>query len=147
MAAVDFFLKLDGIPGDSVDRDHKDEIEILSFSWGVQQTGTSGGGGGGGAGKAVFQDFHFASSFSKASPQLFLSCASGKHIKMATLVGRKGGDKSVDFYKVTLTDIIISSYQSSGASGDSLPTDSFSLNFAKIEFNGTTWDLRDNTGG
>src|SRR6266496_4769140 len=107
MALVDYFLKLDGIDGSSADRDHKDEIEVLSFSWGAVQEGDTGGGGGGGTGKVQLQDFHFTANFNKASPALFLSCASGKHIKQGVLTGRSdrlGGT----FYKVTFSDIIIS---------------------------------------
>src|SRR6266496_2578128 len=87
MALVDYFLKLDGIDGESTDRDHKDAIEILSFSWGVlQETDPAGGGGAGG--KAIVQDFHFTANFSKASPALFLTCATGRHIRQGVLTGR-----------------------------------------------------------
>ena len=146
MAAVDYFLKLDGIDGDSADKGHEKWIEVLSYSWGVTQTGTIGGGGGGGAGKANFQDFHFAANFSKASPQLFKSCATGQHIKMATLIGRNNRTRE-DFETIKLADVLISSYSSGGAAGDSLPVDQFSLNFAKIDFNDVSFDVRENTAG
>ena len=131
----DAFLKLDGIPGESTDSKHKDEIEILSFSWGVSNSGTIGGGGGGGAGKASFNDFSFTHHMDKSSPKLWLSCATGQHIKQAILTLRKaGGDKGFEFYKVTLTDILVSSFQQAGSAegADTRPGDSFSLNFAKI---------------
>jgi len=83
--AVDYFLKLDGIPGESTDAKHKDEIDTLAFSWGVSQSGSSGPGGGGGAGKAVFEDLLVVARTSKASPKLLLACASGQHIKTAVL--------------------------------------------------------------
>ena len=89
--AFDAFLKIDGIDGESTDKFHPGEIEISSFSWGVTQTGSIGSGGGGGAGKASFQDLHFSSSISKASPNLMIACATGEHIKEATLTVRKGG--------------------------------------------------------
>jgi type VI secretion system secreted protein Hcp len=131
--AFDAFLKLDGIPGESTDAKHKDEIEVLSFSWGVSQSGTVGGGGGGGAGKANFQDFNFMSRQQKSSPKLWLSCATGQHIKMAVLTLRKAGGDKFEFYKVTLTDVLVSSFQESGSEGgDDRPFDSFSLNYAKI---------------
>jgi type VI secretion system secreted protein Hcp len=136
--AFDAFLKIDGIAGESNDKFHKDEIEISSFSWGVTQTGSIGSGGGGGAGKASFQDLHFTSSISKASPNLMIKCATGEHIKEGTLTVRKGGgDKGFEFMKVRLTDVLISSYQNGGSSSDGLPTDQFSLNFGKIEFDYT----------
>jgi len=77
MAAVDYFLKLDGIEGESHDSKHKNEIDVQSWSWGESQTGTHAGGGGGGAGKVSMQDFHFVMQNNKASPKLMLACASG----------------------------------------------------------------------
>ena len=138
--AVDAFLKLDGIKGESQDSKHKDEIEIESFSWGVTQSGTLAFGGGGGAGKAQFQDFHFTNKVSKASPQLFIKCVTGEHIKVGTLSVRKaGGDRAgIDFYKITLSDVLVSSYQSGGNAGGDIPADQFSLNFAKVEYSFAT---------
>ena len=133
--AVEYSLKIDGIKGESRDDQHKDEIEILSYSWGVSQSGTLAFGGGGGAGKVQFQDFHFTSSLSKASPLLFLGCATGEHIKDATLTARKAGEKQQDFLIIKMNDILITSYQTGGSSGsDTVPTDQFALNFAKIEY-------------
>jgi len=157
--AVDMFLKIDGIPGGSADSKHKDEIEVMSYSWGLTQTGTMAFGGGGGAGKVQFQDFHFAQEVGKASPLLFKSCASGQHIKVATLTVRKAGESQQEFLQIKLNDVLISSYSSSGASGgDAVPVDQFSINFAKIEYAVTTqedtgrpsetlkagWDLKAN---
>ena len=132
--AVDMFLKLEGIPGESRDSKHKDEIEIESFSWGLSQSGSLATGGGGGAGKASFQDLHFTTPVSRASPKLFFACASGQHVPEATLTVRKAGQVPVEFLVYKLSDVVISSYQEAGAAaGDGLPMDSFSFNFAKIE--------------
>ena len=138
--AFDAFLKLDGIKGESQDSKHKDEIEIESFSWGVTQSGTLAFGGGAGAGKAQFQDFHFTTNVSKASPQLFVKCATGEHLKDGTLTLRKaGGDgRGVEFYKITLSDVLVSSYQNGGSAGGDVPTDQFSLNFTKIAYSFST---------
>lgn len=134
MALFDAFLKIEGIDGESADSKHKGEIELLSFSWGETQGGTFAHGGGGGAGKVSMQDIHFVSRVNKASPKLFLSCASGEHIKKATLTCRKAGKDQQEFLKYTLSDILVSSYQIGGSSsGDSIPLDQVSLNFAKIE--------------
>ena len=131
-SAVDYFLKLEGIPGESVAEGHKDEIEIYSFSFGATQTG--GTTGGGGAGKVVFTDISFTKPVDKSSPQLYLQCAQGKHIPTAILYGRKAGERPTDYYIIKLTDVLISSVQTSGASGGDRPTESLSLNFTKIEF-------------
>lgn len=132
--AVDYFLKIEGIKGESTDDKHKGEIDVESFSWGLTQSGTMGLGGGGGAGKVQFQDFHFTKKVSKASPQLFLGCAKGEHIKEATLTARKAGERQQEFLVITMNDVLITSYQSGGSSSDVLPTDQVSMNFAKIEY-------------
>ena len=134
MALVDYFLKIDGVPGESGDSKHKDEIQVLSFSFGENQAGTMAFGGGGGAGKVQMQDFHFMMNVNKASPKLFLACASGEHIKNAVLTARKAGKDQQDYLKVTFTDLLVSSFTTNGdAHANSLPVDSIALNFAEIE--------------
>lgn len=131
--AVDYFLKIDGIDGESHDDKHKKEIDVMSWSFGETQTGTHSGGGGGGAGKVNIQDMHFVMHANSASPKLFLACANGEHIKKAVLTVRKAGKEQQEFYKVTMSDLLISSFQTGGSAGDTLPTDQVSLNFSKIE--------------
>lgn len=153
-----YFLKLDGVPGDSTDAAHKGEIQLLAFSWGVSNSGSLSSSGGAGAGKANFSDFNFTAHTSKASPLLMLNTATGKHLKSATLtVSRRVRGANQDFLKIELTDILISSYQQGAGNGE-LPTDSSSLRFAKIKYsfmsqssNGTagattsaTWDITTN---
>lgn len=133
MAAVDYFLKIDGIDGESQDSKHKNEIELESWGFGATQSGTMHSGGGGGAGKVSVQDLHFVTKMSKASPKLFLSCANGEHIKKAVLVARKAGKEQQEYYKITLSDLLVSSYQNGGSNGEIVPLDQVSLNFAKIE--------------
>ena len=134
MALVDYFLKIDGIEGESSDSKHKSEIEIESFSWGASQQGTAVSGGGMGAGKVAMQDFHFVMKVNKASPKLMLSCAQGAHIKSATLVCRKAGKEQQEYLKVSFTDLLVSSYQTGGAgSADIVPLDQIALNFTKVE--------------
>lgn len=134
MAAVDYFLKLQGVDGESPDHKHKGEIEIESWSWGETQSGTHERGGGGGAGKVQMQDFHFVMKVNKASPKLLQMCATGEHIKEATMTCRKAGKEQQEFLKYKFTDLLVSSYQTGGSAGsDVIPTDQISLNFAKIE--------------
>jgi type VI secretion system secreted protein Hcp len=134
MAAVDYFLKIDGIPGESQDSKHKEEIDVLSWSWGESQSGTHSGQGGGGAGKVVMQDFHFVMTVNKASPKLLLACANGEHIKSAVLTCRKAGKEQQEYLKITFTDLLVSSYQIGGSQGDVVPTDQISLNYSTIKF-------------
>lgn len=147
MAVVDYFLKLEGIEGESTDSKHKNEIEVESWSWGEVQQGASAYGGGSGAGKVSMQDFHFSMKANKATPKLMLACATGQHIKKAILAVRKAGGEQQDFLLVTLTDLLVSSYQTGGSRGDVVPTDQISLNFAKIEFEYKTQDTTGKMGG
>ena len=134
MSQADFYLKIAGVDGESSDSKHKGEIELESWSFGATQTGVGHSGGGGGAGKVAMQDFHFVMKVSKASPKLFMGCASGEHFKDATLVARKAGKEQQEYLKIKLTDILVSSYQQGGSAGSNIvPTDQVSLNFAMIE--------------
>ena len=135
MAAADFLLEIDGIKGESTDHKHAGTIEVESFSWGESNIGSMAAGGGGGAGKVNFQDLHLTSRVNKASPLLAKACATGQHIKKAILFVRKSGGDAQDYYKVTMEDLLISSYQSGGSAGsNALPTDQFAINYARIEF-------------
>jgi len=129
--AVDMFLKLDGIKGESQDHKHKDEIHIQSWSWGMSQTGTMGTGGGGGAGKVHVHDISITKAVDKSSPALMLHCCNGKHIPNGLVTVRKAGDKPLEYLKMKLTDIIISGVQNAGHGGDIL-TENLTLNFAKF---------------
>ena len=131
-AAVDIFLKLQGIPGSSRDARHKDEIEVNSIQYGLNNTGTQSFGGGGGAGKVQFQDISFTKKVDKSSPALMTSCLNGARIPQAVIALRKAGSNPVDFYKVTLSDVLVSGY--SIGSGGEAPMESISLNFAKVDW-------------
>jgi type VI secretion system secreted protein Hcp len=134
MALVDYFLKIDGIQGESQDKTHKNEIQLESFSWGAIQSGTASHGGGMGAGKVNMQDFHFVMQINKASPKLMLSCCQGEHIKNAILTCRKAGKEQQEYLKITFTDLLVSSYQTAGSGQtDVVPMDQVSLNYTKIE--------------
>ena len=132
--AVDYFLKIDGIEGESADRSHKNEIDVLSWSWSETQSGTMAYGGGGGAGKVQMQDFAFTMRACKASPKLLLHCANGKHISSATLIARKAGETQQEFLKVKFSDLLVSHFSTGGAGTDDVPIDSIALNFSKIEY-------------
>lgn len=134
MAAVDYFIKFDGIKGESGDAKHKDEIDVESWSWGETHVGAARPSGGAGAGRVSMQDFLFVMSLNKASPSLMKACATGQHIKMATLYGRKAGKDQQDYLTFKFHDVLVSSYQTGGSEqGDVVPTDQVSFNFAKIE--------------
>lgn len=132
--AIDYFLRIEGVPGESVDAKHKGEIDVESWSWGETQPAPAGGAGsGGGSGKVQMQDLHFTARVSKASPNLMLACASGKHFKSAVLTARKAGKSQEEFLTFSLSDVLVSAYQTGGAEGEVVPGDAVSLNFAKIQ--------------
>lgn len=134
MAAVDYYLKIDTIEGESQSKGHEKELQLESWSWGETNVGTFAHGGGGGAGKVSMQDFHFVFKVCKASPKLMLACASGQHIPKAVLTCRKAGGNQEPFLKVSFTDLLVSSYQTGGSgASDILPMDQCAFNFAKIE--------------
>lgn len=139
-AASDYLLEIDGIKGESTDSKHRDAIEIESFSWGATNPGTLG--------KSI--TFTLGKRIDKSSPLLFLACAKGNHIPQATLTLRKSdaaGGKT-DYYQVTFTDILVSSYQSSaaapnpngGTAGPPEVGDQISINFTKITYSYTRTD-------
>jgi type VI secretion system secreted protein Hcp len=131
--AADIFAKIGDIKGESLDDKHKDEIEVLSFSWGVTNTGSMASGSGGGDGKASFHDLSFTHNVDKASPVLMASCATGAHIKEATITHRKSGKGQQEFLIVKMNDVIITgvTHGGSGGKGDG-HEENVSLAFAKV---------------
>ena len=127
---VDYFLKIDSVPGDSHDAHHRDEIDVISFSWGETNIGSSSSGGG--AGKVQVEDFHFTTLTGSASPKLMLLCANGKHVKSAVLVARRQGKSQQEYFKLTFTDVMVTSYHVGGSTGD-VPLDQVSLRFSKVQ--------------
>jgi type VI secretion system secreted protein Hcp len=154
------FIKFDGIDGDSHAHGHERWIEVESFSWGATHPAGSGAGGGGGAGRVSMQDFHFTCPAGKGSPALFLKCCNGQHIPAVQIdVTRSSEGHDDPVQAIKLEDCLITSFQAAG-DGGSIPMESISINFAKIEYrqyiqlpNGAFeserafWDVRTNTGG
>lgn len=131
--AVDMFLKLDDVKGESVDSKHKDEIDVLAWSWGMSQSGTTHMGGGGGAGKVSVQDLSFTKYVDRGSPTLQLACCNGKHYKQAHLTVRKAGEKPLEYLKITMKEVIISSISTGGSGGEDRLTENITLNFAEFK--------------
>ncbi len=135
MSTTDMFLKIDGIAGESADSKHKDEIDVLNWSWGASNSGSMSLGGGGGSGMVNMQDFNFTMYMSKASPVLMDYCARGEHIDKAVLTCRKAGGKPHEYLTLTFEKCMVSSYSTGGGGSDTLPTENISLNFAKVTQN------------
>ena len=133
MAAVDYFLKIDGIVGESLDAKHPGEMQLESFSWGETQQSATPAGSGAGAGKVQLHDFHFVMRTNKASVQLLLACASGQHLKTALLTARKAGKAPQEFLTFTFTNVLVSSYAIASTPVQPYPVDQVSLSFGQIK--------------
>ena len=157
--AVDMFIKIDSIKGEAMDKVHKDEISVLAWSWGMSQMGSTHFSAGGGSGKVSVQDISFTKYIDKASPTLMQNCCSGKHMKEALLTVRKAGATPLEYLKIKLNEIIVTSVSTGGSGGEDRLTENVTLNFAKfhVEYvaqkaDGTgeapliaNWDIQKNT--
>jgi type VI secretion system secreted protein Hcp len=132
--ATDIFITIDDIKGESVDRSHKDEIEVLTWSWGMTQGGSASFGTGAGVGKVTVQDISFVKYIDRSSPILMKLCCSGKHFAVAKLTVRKAGGEAVPYIKLELNDGIISSIAVAGGPVDERLRETITLNFAKYTY-------------
>jgi type VI secretion system secreted protein Hcp len=129
-AAVDMFLKIEGIDGEASDKNHEGEIDVLSWSWGMTQSGSAGGG----AGKVNVQDLSFTKFIDKSTPKLYEKLANGEHIPEIKLsISDKKYSGNETYLTYTLTDVLVSSVSTGGSDGKDRPTESISLNFEKIK--------------
>lgn len=135
--AVDMFLKLEGIEGETQDKDQKSKksMDILAWSWGGSQSGTSHMGSGSGAGKVAVQDINLTKYVDRASPTLFKFLCNGKAISKGTLTVRKAGEKPVDYITIDMEQIIVTSVSVGGSGGEDRLTENVSLNFRKFTYN------------
>lgn len=129
--ATTTFIKFDGIDGESTSRDHKGEIEVLSWNWGLSATRPAAGGGGG-AGKATPQEFRFVHRYDKASPLLAKTAAKGVHVTSAVLSARKSGEGQKDFFKVSMKEVFVTSIMASDG-GDGAQEE-VALSYGAIDF-------------
>ncbi len=132
--AVDMFIKIGSIKGESQDKTHKGEFDVLEWSWGVSNSGSAQQGSGQGAGKVNVQDLTFTKYIDKGTPDLLLACCSGKHIDQAQLTVRKaGGESPVEYMLITMQNLIITNVQTGGKADQDRLTETVSLNFQKVK--------------
>jgi type VI secretion system secreted protein Hcp len=142
------FAKLETIKGESLDSKHKDEIDVLSFSWGLVNTAPPAGGGGGAAGKPTFHDLAFVHNVDRASPLLMKACATGTHIKTGTLTSRKAGKQQHEYMIFKFHDLLVTSVASGGAAGQpDTGSETVTMSFAKVEFQYTLQKADGSAGG
>ena len=138
--AVDMFIKIGSIKGESKDSKHKDEIDVLAWSWGMTQSGSMHIGGGGGAGRVNVQDLNLTKWVDSSTPVLMKFCATGEHIDEITLTVRKAGKTQLKYVKITLKKALVTSVQTGGSGGEDRLTENVTLNFASYEVEYTPQD-------
>ena len=131
--SVDMFMKVGDITGESMDNTYAEYIDVLAWSWGASQSGSMHIGGGGGSGKVSIQDISFTKYQDSATTALFLACCNGKHYPDAQLIVRKAGENPVEYLKVSMEEVLISSYSTGGSGGEDRLTENVTLNFAKVK--------------
>ena len=130
--AMDQFLYLDPVKGESRDKTHKDKIDVLAWSWGMSNSGSAHAGGGIGAGKVNVSDLSVTKWIDAASPDIMKSCCNGKHFGEAKLIVRKAGENPLEYLIITMTDVMITSVSTGGSGGEDRLTENVGLSFAKV---------------
>ncbi len=157
--AIDMFMKIDDVLGESKDRTHVGEIDVLAWSFGESSSATTHPGGGAAVGKVTVQDLSFTKYVDRSSPALMLQCANGRHYRSARLTIRKAGDRPLEFLVVELSDVIVRAVNVAGSTGEDRVTENVTLNFAKFTYSYTPqkvdggadlpvvmgWDILQNT--
>jgi len=131
--AVDMYLKIAGIDGESKDSAHGGEIDVLAWSWGMSQSGSMHAGGGGGSGKVSVQDISVTKYVDKATSNLLLACCKGDHLDEALLTVRKAGGNPLEYLLITMKGVLVSSVSTGGSQGEDRLTENISLNFREVE--------------
>ena len=144
--AVDMFIKIGDIKGESSDKTHKGKIDVLAWSWGMSNAGSAHVGGGAGAGKVNVQNLSLTKYMDSASADLMLACCNGKHFGEALLIVRKAGSNPVEYVKVTMSDLMITSVSTGGSGGEDRLVENVTLNFSKVKVEYTPQDAKGSAG-
>jgi type VI secretion system secreted protein Hcp len=145
--ALDMFVDMGSIKGESRDKENKDKIDILAWSWGMSQSGTTHTGGGGGAGKANFQDLSFTKYIDSSSNALMNALAQGKHLEKVVLLVRKAGEGQQKYLGITMEEVLVTSISTGGSGGEDRLTENVTLNFGKVSFAYTPQDSKGTVSG
>lgn len=133
--SIDMFLKLGDIKGEALTKGQEGEIQLLSWDWGMHQSGTLHSGTGAGAGKVDISDISISKKVCKASPVIMMACMTGQSFKEATLTVRKaGGKEPLKYVVMKLSPVLVTSQSFGGSDGSEEIIENLTLNFAKVEF-------------
>lgn len=131
--ALDMFMRIEGVNGESKDAHHKDWIDITSFTWGAEQPGSMNTGGGGGAGKVNFDDLAVVARIDKAAPTILKNCATGQHLSKIEISVCKAGGNQIEYSRTTLEDVLVTSIKFIGTKGDEALLMQYSFQAAKVK--------------
>ncbi|KVP80099.1 Hcp family type VI secretion system effector [Burkholderia ubonensis] len=144
---VAMFMKVDGVTGESADAQHKGWTDIQTFSWGASQPGAMASGSGGNAGKASFNDLVVVAYMDKGAPAIIKNCASGKHLPSVEISACKTGGTQVEFMRVTLQEVLVTSAQVAGVDpGDVADRLLMHYGFQAAKVKKQYWQQNDNGG-
>lgn len=132
--AMDMFIKISGLEGESRDKTHAKEIDVLAWSWGMSNSGSAHMGGGAGSGKVNVQDISLTKYIDASSNALIDACCTGKHFDEAKLVVRKAGGTPLEYVIITLSEVMITAVSTGGSGGEDRLTENVTINFAKFKF-------------
>lgn len=136
--AVDMFLKIDGVDGESKDKTHLKQIDVLAWSWGLSNSGSAHVGGGAGSGKVNVQDISITKWVDSASPKLVVACCEGSHYSQVLLTVRKAAGKApLEYVKITLSEVLVAGISTGGSGGEERLTENVTLNFGKFSMDYT----------
>jgi len=145
--AMDMFIKFTpDVKGESKDKSHGKEIDVLAWSWGMSNSGSAQVGGGAGAGKVNVQDLSFTKYIDSATSPLMLAACNGTHYDECLLTVRKAGETPVEYVKIKLTEVIVTSISTGGSGGEDRLTENVTLNFAQVNFDYTPQDDKGKAG-
>jgi type VI secretion system secreted protein Hcp len=136
------FLELGPIKGESLDKTHKEKIDVLAWSWGLSNSGSAHVGEGAGSGKANFQDISITKWIDKSSADLLYACASGKHLPSGKLIIRKAGENPLEYLTYNFENILVSAVSTGGSGGEDRLTENVTINFAKVKMEYWTQDAK-----
>ena len=131
--AIDMFLKIEGVSGESKDTNHKDWTDLVSFDWGADQSGSMSSGGGGGAGKVNFNDLTVVCAIDKAAPTILKNCAVGQHISKVEVSVCKAGGTQIEYSRTTLEDVLVTSVKFIGAQDSDVLKIRYAFQAAKVK--------------
>lgn len=142
--SVDMFMKVEGASGESKDSNHTGWTDIDSFTWGAIQPHSMASGGGAGVGKVAFQDLNVVAKIDKCYPAVLKHCATGKHLGKVEISLCKAGGSQIEYGKIELTDVLVTSVTVSGTSSGESTVVNYSFQAAKIK---TQYWEQTNQGG